>query len=205
MTITAIARTLRLDRQTVRKFAQASSPEAFSKRPRTPSSPLLARFVDHLHQRWQAGCEDGKQLLEELRQQGYRGSYRTLRRYLTGLRRGVSPRRTLLPVTARGIAALILRRPETLDAADARLLEHLAARCHELATATRLAGGFARLVRERPGATAFQHGLAEVATCGVPALMNFAAGLRRDETAVTAGLTLPWSSGVVEGHNTRRR
>jgi len=33
-----------------------------------------------------------------------------------------------------------------------------------------------------------------------PLLRSFADGLRRDQDAVTAGLTLPWSSGVVEGH-----
>ncbi len=36
-----------------------------------------------------------------------------------------------------------------------------------------------------------------------PALRSFVVGLRRDQDAVTAGLTLPWSSGVVEGHVNR--
>ncbi|MEU9447043.1 transposase [Streptomyces sp. NPDC048304] len=35
----------------------------------------------------------------------------------------------------------------------------------------------------------------------LPSLHAFANGLERDLAAVTAGLTLPWSSGVVEGHN----
>lgn len=37
----------------------------------------------------------------------------------------------------------------------------------------------------------------------LPKLHGFAAGLERDLAAVTAGLTLPWSSGVVEGHVNR--
>lgn len=37
----------------------------------------------------------------------------------------------------------------------------------------------------------------------LPALHAFADGLRRDHQAVTAGLTLPWSSGPVEGHDNR--
>jgi len=41
------------------------------------------------------------------------------------------------------------------------------------------------------------------ASSGLPALVAFASGLRRDLRAVVAGVTLPWSSGVVEGHNTR--
>lgn len=35
------------------------------------------------------------------------------------------------------------------------------------------------------------------------ALGTFAVGLRKDLTAVTAGLTLAWSSGAVEGNVTR--
>jgi transposase len=37
----------------------------------------------------------------------------------------------------------------------------------------------------------------------VPELRSFAAGLRKDWAAVTAGLTLPYSSGAVEGHVNR--
>jgi transposase len=36
-----------------------------------------------------------------------------------------------------------------------------------------------------------------------PALHSFVLGLRRDQDAVTAGLTLPWNSGPVEGHVNR--
>ena len=37
----------------------------------------------------------------------------------------------------------------------------------------------------------------------VTELRGFAKGLRKDWAAVTAGLTLPYSSGVVEGHVNR--
>ncbi|WP_329191333.1 hypothetical protein [Streptomyces sp. NBC_01435] len=36
-----------------------------------------------------------------------------------------------------------------------------------------------------------------------PSLHTFAAGIDRDFDAVTAGLTLPWNVGVVEGHGIR--
>lgn len=36
-----------------------------------------------------------------------------------------------------------------------------------------------------------------------PALQSFVRGLRRDQDAVTAGLSMRWSSGVVEGHVNR--
>ncbi len=37
----------------------------------------------------------------------------------------------------------------------------------------------------------------------LPTIHTFAAGIDRDRDAVIAGLTLPWSSGVVEGHVNR--
>jgi transposase len=37
----------------------------------------------------------------------------------------------------------------------------------------------------------------------LPALQSFAKGLQHDLDAVTAGLTLPWSSGAVEGQVNR--
>ncbi len=55
---------------------------------------------------------------------------------------------------------------------------------------------FAALIRERNGA-----GLDGwlVRAEAVPTLRAFASGLRRDEVAVRAGITLPWSNGPVEG------
>jgi transposase len=42
-----------------------------------------------------------------------------------------------------------------------------------------------------------------VAGDDLPELHSFVTGLRRDQDAVTAGLTLPYSSGPVEGHVNR--
>ncbi|GGO26837.1 hypothetical protein GCM10011574_59710 [Microbispora bryophytorum] len=39
----------------------------------------------------------------------------------------------------------------------------------------------------------------------LPDLHSFVTGLRRDQDAVTAGLTLPYSSGPVEGHVNRTK
>ncbi|MDI9834994.1 hypothetical protein [Streptomyces sp. KAU_LT] len=42
-----------------------------------------------------------------------------------------------------------------------------------------------------------------VRTDDLPSLHTFVNGLERDLAAVTAGLTLPWKSGIVEGHVNR--
>lgn len=55
---------------------------------------------------------------------------------------------------------------------------------------------FAELVRKRNGAGLDGWlGRAEA----IPTLRSFTSGLRRDEAAVRAGLTLPWRNGPVEG------
>lgn len=55
---------------------------------------------------------------------------------------------------------------------------------------------FARLVRERNGVN-LDNWLGNASV--TPVLQTFAAGLRRDDVAVRAGLTRPWSNGPVEG------
>ncbi|MGI8450343.1 MAG: ISL3 family transposase [Streptosporangiaceae bacterium] len=204
MTLTAIGRLLHLDRQTVRKFARASSAAAVgSSRARRSAPPLLSRFLPYLHRRWQEGCADGAQLFAEIAARGYRGSRRTLRRYLTTLRQGRPPRPSPTVLTARTVASLLLRHPAHLSAADAALLDRLGGQCTELVTAQRLVREFAELVCQRQGGTVLRRWLQEAATSEITPLVSFAAGLRKDLAAVVAGVTLPWSSGVVEGHNTR--
>ena len=205
MSLTAIGRALHLDRKIVRKYARASSADAASTRRTAPGpSPLLTPFLPYLNRRWHEGCENGKLLLEEIRAQGYHGSRRTLSRYVTARHRGApppEPRRA--PPSPRSIAGLVLRPPDHLDAADVQQLAEVCERCPDLATTRDLARSFATMLRNREGGDAFRAWLKEVRMCGVPRLVSFAAGLRRDEAAVIAGLTLPWSSGAVEGQNTR--
>ncbi|MFE4922326.1 transposase [Streptomyces sp. NPDC056661] len=65
-----------------------------------------------------------------------------------------------------------------------------------------MARGFADLVRQRRG-TMLPQWLRQAETSDLPPLRSFAGSLRQDFDAVTAGLTLSWNSGVVEGHVNR--
>jgi transposase len=73
-----------------------------------------------------------------------------------------------------------------------------------VATTLALLDAFRALVRTREGSTLAPSFTAAEA-CVVPEIRSFAASLRRDEAAVAAGLTLPWSSGAVEGHVNRTK
>jgi transposase len=57
---------------------------------------------------------------------------------------------------------------------------------------------FAEMMRKLRGAQPPQW-IVNVMAGDLPGLRTFANGLQRDLAAVTAGLTLPWSSGAVEG------
>jgi transposase len=89
-----------------------------------------------------------------------------------------------------------------LDEDEAAQLAQLQAQHPEVAAAIALAQDFTRLVRERqPDQLA--PWLARAAESPLVPLQRFAKGLRDDYDAVKAGVTLPWSTGPVEGHINR--
>jgi transposase len=83
------------------------------------------------------------------------------------------------------------------------MLADLRARC---AQPGRLAGhvtSFAKMMTARTGERDLAGWLQLVEDDDQPELHSFAAGIRQDLAAVTAGLTLPHSSGTVEGNVNR--
>jgi transposase len=65
--------------------------------------------------------------------------------------------------------------------------------------AYQLTQAFLALARERRGRD-LEAWIMAATDSGLDALARFARGLQEDLAAVTAGLTLPWSNGVTEGH-----
>ncbi|MFE6900658.1 hypothetical protein ACFVFJ_27890 [Streptomyces sp. NPDC057717] len=74
--------------------------------------------------------------------------------------------------------------------------------CPELDALTGHVRSFARMLTERQGER-LPEWLDAVRQDDLPSLHTLTAGIDRDRDAVIAGLTLPWSSGVVEGHVNR--
>ena len=58
-------------------------------------------------------------------------------------------------------------------------------------------------MNERRGRKPLEPWMTSALATGEPALRTFVTGLRADQDAVTSGLSLPWSSGAVEGHVNR--
>lgn len=88
--------------------------------------------------------------------------------------------------------------PDHLTLEEHVRLKEVLARCPELEAAAEQVRAFAKMMTRRRGQRLEEWITATTASVG-PHLAGFAEGLRRDQAAVAAGLTLPYSSGAVEG------
>lgn len=187
----------------MRKYARAQSPEQLLG-PNPPSGrDVLGAFKPYLHARLEEEPAGNATLLAEIRTRGYRGSLRTLREYLAGIRRRAHkpPPPPRVPST-RQLTAWIMRPGHKLNQTDRLGLKTACAACPELATLTELAHGFNEMVRTRGGAH-LEEWIRKATASAFPELRGFAKGLYDDFDAVKAGLTLEWNSGKVEGNVTR--
>jgi len=178
---------------------------------------LLNPYKPYLLERWNAGCYTAMRLFREIRQRGYGGGYGVVAAYARRLReaQGLAPgqrcpRRSLprvaepvcQPLTPRRATWLVLRREAKRTPAEGQQLAHLRAQAAAVAEAIDLVQDFATLVRQRQP-TQLDLWLTRATTSTIEALRRFATGLYEDYEAVKAGVTLPWSSGPVEGHINR--
>jgi transposase len=97
---------------------------------------------------------------------------------------------------------LFLRNPTHLDPGEQHQLDTLTASCPPLAALQVHVRQFAEMMMNRLGHR-LEAWMNAVLHDDLPDLHSFVTGLRRDQDAVTAGLTLPHSSGKVEGHVNR--
>nr|AIU93832.1 hypothetical protein LRS1606.398 [Rhodococcus sp. NS1] len=203
MTISAISRTLSLDRKTVRRFARARDVDELLTTTRMAGATSLSEYETYLHERFAEGCTDATRLTAEITERGYRGSAKTVRRFLAPLRTEHRTRPAPPPApSARQVTGWLTCRPDRLADADSRHLSGILDRSPALSTLREHVRGFAELMVERRGLE-LTSWMTSVDATGSPALRSFTAGLRRDLDAVTAGLTLEHNSGPVEGHVNR--
>ncbi|MFI5682175.1 ISL3 family transposase [Streptomyces cellulosae] len=194
----SIQRQFGMSWRTVKQFAEVATPEELFTGQWQNRPSVLDDYKPYLDDRWNEGCTNAWKLWEEIVPLGYKGSYQRVRAYLHDKR--TSPR----PVTARppsphAVAGWILRHPDTLAESEQLQLKAVRTRCPELDALTRHVRSFATMLTERQGER-LPDWLDAVRQDDLPSLHTLAAGIDRDRDAVIAGLTLPWNSGVVEGH-----
>jgi hypothetical protein len=163
---------------------------------------LLGPHQAYLIKRWGEGIRSTERLHAELRDRGYRGSLRTLRRLTAQLRRD-----TAVPVpppapAAKKVASWILTPPADLAGDDRAALAQITGRCEEIKATGALVREFADMLCNRRG-DRLEAWASQAEASPVSELRGFSKGLRKDWAAVTAGLTVSYSSGAVEGHVNR--
>ncbi|MFJ9248619.1 ISL3 family transposase [Streptomyces sp. NPDC101776] len=198
-----IARRLGLARNTVRRFAQATTADELLIGKWTGRPSILDPYKPFLHQRWSEGCTTARRLFEELQERGYEGGESVVKTYIHKLR-GVfphadPPRRH---PSVRDVTSWITRHPDRLDDDQAQRLKAVLTRCPQLDRTARHVRSFAELMNNRQGRDLDQW-IADVQADDLPALHSFVNGLSQDLDAVVAGLSLRYSSGAVEGHSNK--
>jgi transposase len=211
-TVMAIARRLKISRTTVYRQVRRGGPPAPKTGTRRSSDRVLDPYIAYLIERWRGGHVSGQQLFREIQAQGYAYSSSTVRRLIASLRRaseaGRPPEVEQSPYTrpqgpsARAVSFVVVTRPQKRSRLAQLYLEQLCQVDSQMAQLYELALAFLTLVRERRGddLAAWR---TQVAQSGIDPLARFAEGLQDDRVAIQAGLTLPWSNGVTEGHVNR--
>jgi transposase len=201
LSLSAIGRRLQLDRKTVRRYRHNNLEDLLASA-RDRGAGVLAPSTDYVQDRFQAGCTSSMQLYRELLALGYAGGYHVVNRYVTTIRKGTAiPAQAVTP-SPRIITSWIMRPQETLHPSDTAQLETARNACPEIAAACDLAREFTDMVRHRQGHL-LRDWIQKAELSGPEAIGIFAGSVRQDLSAVTAGLTLSYSSGAVEGHVNR--
>ncbi|MGW7456687.1 hypothetical protein [Streptomyces sp. NPDC054797] len=138
------------------------------------------------------------QLYREVFALGYTGGYHVVNRYVAAIRKGVAiPVRAVTP-SPRDITSWIMRSEETLSPLEVAQLETVRNACPEIASACDLAREFTDMLRHRRGHL-LRDWIQKAELGGPDAIGIFADPIRQALRAVTVGLTLSYSSGIVEG------
>ncbi len=188
--------------------------------PRRERARLIDPYKPYLLSRWHQGCRKGSQLERELRAKGYKGSQRAIYRYLETLepsgwfarKRGSASatRQTvssmqpnaLLTLSAQQATWLFFRRPEDLKKEELETLRQLRQASPHVEATYQLVATFLQMVRQRTGEQ-LDTWLAAVQASRLEAFESFVTGVLQDKDAVLAGLSLPWSTGPLEGNVNR--
>jgi transposase len=211
--IARIAREMGMHRRTVRRYLAAPVPPhnrpAEHPKPSGLTSPTLEPFVDYLQGRWQAGCTNVAQLQRELEGQGYQGSYSLLMQALQPWRGPRPPpepgrgRRRGRPRVKRvNVRWLCLRPPDQLEPYELDAPNDILEGDARLALGYALLQRFRRLIARR-SVRDLDAWLEDAEASNLRPFVSLSHGIQADRAAVVNGLTLPWSTGPVEGTVTK--
>ncbi|MEU6759768.1 ISL3 family transposase [Streptomyces sp. NPDC046685] len=192
----AIARHLSWGLNTVLRYANAVRWQDTIRENR-PRPSRLDPYKPYLERRFAEGCTSVTRLHSELVANHAPVTYQMVRAHIATLR-GAPADAPPRPPSVRQVTGWLTRHPTTLTEQDRAGLKEVLARCPELDKAARHVRDFGEILTNRLGST-LPTWIDAVDASQLPGLTGFALHLHRDLDAVTAGLTLDWSSGSIEG------
>jgi transposase len=183
-------------RKLVRQVVRGEHEDIF----RTRQSSLDGH-LPWLDDQWAAGCRNGAELWRRLTARGFRGSLRVVSEWATRRRRAEKADAESLQriPSARTIARLMTIGRDTLSKAETVTVAAIEAGVPALVEAREIIAEFHMMIRRK--AVAGLSSWIEHARTSLVA--SFASGVAKDEAAVRAAITLPWSNGQTEGQITR--
>jgi transposase len=200
---------LGLDRKTVNRFAAETEPARLLTKA-TGRAGKLDPFKPWINRRWNEGLTNAAALHAEITAQGWDGSVQAVERYVRQFRTadgrtraGRNPRQAppaAPPPKTREVTCRLLTQPDRLDLADQARLDAATAQCQHLDALAAHVRAFAKIMACRQGLVELEGWLAQAEASDLPQIRSFARGIRRDQQAVTAGLSLPYSSAALEGN-----
>ena len=196
MAIKQIVRQTSYSRQLVRQVVRGERNDVF----RTRQSSLDVH-LPWLDEQWASGCRNGAELWRRLTARGFRGSLRVVSEWATRRRRAekVDAENLQRIPSARTIARLMTIGRDRLSKAETVTVAAIEAGMPALVEAREIIAEFHVMVRRKAAA-----GLATwIERARASLVASFANGVTKDEAAVRAAITLPWSNGQTEGQITR--
>jgi transposase len=194
--IKEIVRRLGHSRQVVRGVVRGERHDIF----RTRQSSL-ERHLLWLDAQWASGCRNGANLWRRLKERGFRGSLRVVTEWATRRRRAERADAESLQriLSARTIARYMTVGRNNLSKADTVIITAIEMGVPSLVEARVVITEFQAMVRNKTDA----HLTIWIERARNSLVASFASGVAKDEPAVRAAITLPWSNGQTEGQITK--
>jgi len=183
-------------RKLIRQVVRGERTDVF----RTRQSSL-DQHLPWLDDQWASGCRNGAELWRRVKARGFRGSLRVISEWATRRRRAEKADTQNLQriPSARTIARLMTIGRDLLTKAETVMIAAIEAGVPTLVEARDIIADFHVMIRREA-----EEGLTPwIERARASLIASFASGVTKDEAAVRAAITLPWSNGQTEGQITR--
>jgi transposase len=200
LTQTEVAKRMGMSERAVRTWLKRGTAPTWKRQFRRRS--VFDPYAAYVLGRWQEGVHEAKQLYEEIRALGFRGTVRIVQRFVQVL--VDEPKAITLPpataaerFSANKATWLFIRDPQHLTPEEQAELELICLRSRTARQTYALTQQFMTMLRLRRGQE-FEAWVQAVEASHIPELCRFVHSLQRDKEAVVSGLTLSYSNGPVE-------